>query len=123
DGAIDVRVFDIQDGIDSVRFQERAKPILESKAGEQTPLMPGMLPIDVEFCCPPSPCSIFEFIQSAQECVQTVRPPSNRTRSNLQSAWFLHIMVVRNEVGGRRSLLSKHKGGQQTKSCEKTDKG
>src|SRR5437773_4122226 len=32
-------------------------------------------------------------------------------------------MVVRNEVGGRRSLLSKHKGGQQTKSCEKTDKG
>ena len=74
-GAIDVLVFDIQDGIDPVRFQERAKPILKAKAGEQTPLMPGMLPIDVEFCCPPSPRSIFEFIQSAQECVETVHLP------------------------------------------------
>ena len=53
----------------------------------------------------------FYFIQDAQERVEAVRLSQNRTRSNLQRAWFLHVMVVRNEVRGRHSLLSKNGGG------------
>src|SRR5262245_61063636 len=74
-GTIDVLIFDVQDRIDSVRLQERPKPILKSKAGKHTALMLRMLPIEVEFCRPPSPHSVFEFIQGAQERVEIVRPP------------------------------------------------
>jgi hypothetical protein len=58
--AVKMLVLDIEHWIDPMWLDEQAESILDSKAGKQAALMPRMLPVKVNFRCPPFLRSIFE---------------------------------------------------------------
>ena len=82
-----------------------------------------MLPIEVERGRPPFSRSIFEFNPVAQERIEAMCPPEDRTRLDLQGIWLLHVVVVRNKVRPGYPFLSQGKGRQKAKSCKETNNG
>src|SRR4029079_2492194 len=99
-------VFDIQHWIDLVWLEEKAKPILKAKAGVKTAFVPGVLPIEVEFCSPPFSHSVLEFSESPGERVNAWIPSYHDIRSNFQLIHLLQVVIVGNEVRRRRFVLS-----------------
>src|SRR5689334_19657974 len=75
---VQMLVFEIEHWIDLMRLNKQPKPILEPKAGEKAALMSRMLPVEVDFRCPPFRRSIFDLRRISDECVDFARVAYDR---------------------------------------------
>src|SRR5215468_10939388 len=77
---------------------QNAESILNSPSCEQGSLAFGMLPIQIQFRCPPAPRAVFELRQITPERGHTSGPAPVRLIADFQLSFLLHVIAVSHKV-------------------------
>src|SRR4029077_683770 len=108
--------FDVEHGINNMFALEQPKAIFQSEPGENSAVAECALGVEVEFGGPPGCCAIFKLDPIGVEASASALCSQIREVLDLEAAWFLEIVIVRNEVG---ALLSLSRKSSQSKQCHR----
>src|SRR6185437_12090235 len=112
--------FDVDHRINKMLALQRTKAILPAKTGEESAVIEGGLPVEIEFRRPPGRGAVLELHPISMKVVAAALRPEGRKILDIQTSGFFEIVIVSDDV---RTLLGKCKPAKEQERQRKRETG